>query len=267
MVTGFPGASPASAERGQVLQTLRRLLQGLDYVVTEMPEQAGTTMSCSYRNSLGSPDRIKIDLDLPNRMTLLPSISRVGPALFAADDLSFPVVSEPELLGQKLTAVAYRAAPRDLFDMDLMLNARWQGNPSARAMYLAYSFLQDKEWYRLSYPVQLKVPYKPAQLRDVLRGEESAPSLASIRETAKRALDGADPPFTTATDREQAFRQAVLAGDRRAFSDIAGQHDRARRAVLATHPGLAWRLQQAGRPSARKPSRRPTLGGNDLLEG
>ncbi len=99
------------------------MVKGLDYSLSEQNEQAGVAISCSYRNSLGSPDRVKIDLDLLNRMTLLPPVVRAGPDLFAADDMSFPVVSEPELLGQKLTAVAYRAAPRDLFDMDIMLTA------------------------------------------------------------------------------------------------------------------------------------------------
>lgn len=255
MVTGFPGASPGSEERRRVLEYLRSLVRGLDYTVSERPEQAGVTISCSYRNSLGSPDRIKIDLDLLNRMTLLSSVSRAGPDLFAADDVRFPVVSKPELLGQKLTAVAYRAAPRDLFDMYLMLRAGWHRNPRARAMYLAYSFLQDEEWYRLSYPVQLDVRYEPAQLTDVLRGENPAPALERIRGTAERALERAKPPYTSATDREQTLRRAILGGDLRAFADIAGQPDPTRRSALAKHPGLVWRLQQARRPGVLEPSK------------
>ncbi len=255
MVTGCPNASPGSRERRQVLQDLRGLIEGLDYAISERTEHAGVTMSCSYRNSLGSPDRIKIDVDLLNRMTLIGSTSRDGPVLFAADDLNFPVVSESELLGQKLTAVAYRAAPRDLFDMYIMLKAGWHRNPSARAMYLAYSFLQDEEWYRLSYPVRLKVRYEPVQLADVLRGEDPAPALESIREIADLSLERARPSFTCATDKEHALRRALLGGDLNAFADIAGQHDSARRATLAKHPGLAWRLQQAARPAGRK---RPT---------
>lgn len=248
MVTGWPAASPGSDERRQLLKDVRNLVKGLDYSLSEQKEQAGVAISCSYRNSLGSPDRVKIDLDLLNRMTLLPPVSRAGPDLFAADDMSFPVVSEPELLGQKLTAVAYRAAPRDLFDMDIMLTADWHRNPRARAMYLAYSFLQDEEWYRLSYPVRLDVRYKPAQLTDVLRGENLAPTLERIRHAAERALERANPPYTSATDQEQALRRALLRGDLNAFADIAGQPNRARRSALAKHPGLAWRLRQARRP-------------------
>jgi predicted nucleotidyltransferase component of viral defense system len=252
MVTGFPGASPNSPQRHQAVLTLRGLVEGLGYEVSEQPEEAGLTMSCSYRNGLGSPDRIKVDLDLLNRMTLLPPVSRDGPELFAAGDLSFPMVCEPELLGQKLTAVAYRAAPRDLFDMYIMVTAGWHQRPGARAMYLAYSFLQDQDWYRLSYPVQLKVPYRPAQLTTVLRGEEPAPTLGRIRKSAKAALERTKPPFTSATEQEQGLRRRLLAGDLNAFSDIAGVRDPARRGALTEHPGLTWRLQQAGRPTARK---------------
>jgi predicted nucleotidyltransferase component of viral defense system len=254
MTTGFPGSTPESRERAQLIRDLRALVEALDYRVSEERGEAGVTLSCSYRNSLGSSDRIKIDLDLLNRTTLLPADLREGPALFVADDMSFPVLSEPELLGQKLTAVAYRAAPRDLFDMDVMLTAGWHNKNRARAMYLAYSFLQDHDWYRLDYPVKLDVPYRQAQLADVLRGETRPPHLDQLREHAKDALERANPPFTSATDREQELRRALLGGESDAFGEIAGEHDRARRSALAKHPGLAWRLLKAARPEARKRS-------------
>lgn len=82
MVTGFPSASPGSDERRQVLGHLHTLVRSLGYTVSEQSAQAAVAIACSYRNSLGSPDRIKIDLDLLNRMTLLPSVSRSGPELF-----------------------------------------------------------------------------------------------------------------------------------------------------------------------------------------
>jgi predicted nucleotidyltransferase component of viral defense system len=255
MATGFPGASPRTVERREVVLTLRELVEALGYGVEDEPEEAGVALTCTYRNGLGSPDRVKIDLDLLNRMTLLPPIPRAAPALFGGDDLKFPVVSEPELLGQKLTAVAYRAAPRDLFDMHIMLRAGWHRKVGARAMYLAYSFLQDEEWYRLAYPVRLRVPYRPTQLRDVLRGEEPAPSLERIRQVAKDTLEGSNPSFSSATEREEGLRRKLLKGDVTAFADLIEEEDEARRAALAKHPGLAWRLQQAARHETRNRSR------------
>ena len=255
MVTGFPRAAPHSAERLEVVELARKVGRDLGYDVLEEPAEAGCTLTWSYRNTLGSADRIKLDLDLLNRMTLLPTVSKDGPVLFGADDVNFPVVSEPELLGQKLTAVAYRAAPRDLFDMYIMLMAGWHRKPGARAMYLAYSFLQDQDWYRLSYPVQLNVPYKPNQLAEVLRGETPAPTLDRIREGARDALERVTPPFTSATDKEQDLRRQLLRGDLAAFADIVGEPDPARRKELAEHPGLHWRLQQAGRLGAQKRSK------------
>lgn len=255
MATGYPRASPGSADRRQVVKLAGEIGKGLGYGVSEEPAEAGCTLTFSYRNSLGSADRIKLDLDLLNRTTLLPTLSKDGPVLFGADDMNFPVVSEPELLGQKLTTVAYRAAPRDLFDMYIMLMAGWHRKPSARPMYLAYSFLQDHEWYRLAYPVRLEVPYRPAQLEDVLRGENPAPSLDRIRESARDALERAIPPFTMATEQEQTLRRRLLEGELTAFADIAGEHDPDRRAALAKHPGLAWRLQQVAQPGGHKRSK------------
>jgi hypothetical protein len=250
MVTGFSGAAPRSAERLEALAMVRGVLRGLGYRVAERRAEAAVTLTLTYRNSLGTPDQIKLDLDLLNRMTLLPPTARHGPALFAADDLSFPIVAEPELFGQKLTAVAYRAAPRDLFDMYVMILAGWHRSSTARGMYLAYSFLNDEQWYRLAYPVRLEVDYRPFQLADVLRGESPAPTLDRIREVARDALERSKPPYTSATDAEQQLRRQLLHGELAAFADIAGVRDSARRSALSQHPALTWRLEQARRPAA-----------------
>jgi predicted nucleotidyltransferase component of viral defense system len=245
MATGFPAASAGSSEHDEVVERITRLVSRLGYEVTPEPSPAACSLTCGYRNGLGSPDRISIDLDLLNRQTLLPTTDRSGPRLFGADGLDFPVVAQAELLGQKLTAVAYRAAPRDLFDMNRMLLARWHELPRARACYLAYSFLQDHEWYRLAYPTLLKVPYRPNQLEDVLRGSEHAPDLPSIRMVAKNSLEGTGLSYTHPTAAEEVSRRELLGGDLAAFADIAGELDPGRRTTLSRHPGLAWRLQQA----------------------
>lgn len=255
MATGFPNASPRSAERQTLLSTVKGVLRDLGYGITQAEAEAGWSLLCGYRNHLGSPDQIKLDLDLVNRITLLPSTSRDGPALFFADDMKFPVVSVAELFGQKLTAVAYRAKERDLFDMYIMLTAGWHRTPRARAMYLAYSFLKDHEWFKLAYPVQLKVPYEPSKLADVLRGQNQPPSLERIRESARDGLERAIPPFTVATDEEQGFRHRLLEGDLAAFADIAAEEDSERRAALGKHPALAWRLQQVKHPGGHKRSK------------
>jgi predicted nucleotidyltransferase component of viral defense system len=149
MMTGFPDASPGSSAQDEVVKRMEAMVRDDEYKVRTLRSPAASTLHCQYRNLLGAEDLIKIDLDLLNRLTILPAASRKGPSLFDASDLTMPTVSEGELLGQKLTAVAYRAAPRDLYDMHLMLAARWQDRPRARACYLAYSLLNDLDWYRL----------------------------------------------------------------------------------------------------------------------
>ena len=89
----------------------------MGYKVARTETPAACTIVCRYRNLLGGGDQLKIDLDILNWQTLLPVSILPGPSLFLADDLRFPVVGESELLGQKLVAVAYRAHPRDLYDM------------------------------------------------------------------------------------------------------------------------------------------------------
>jgi len=251
MATGFSGAAEDTGPLGRVVRLTGDIVRRMGYTVTKAETPAACTLYCRYRNTLGGMDQLKLDLDVLNRQTLLPSKKLKGPSLFLADDLEFPVVGEAELLGQKLVAVAYRAHPRDLYDMHAMLRFGWHRRARARQMYLAYSFLRDHEWYRLDYPVRLAVPYNARLLEEVLRGTDRAPSLVEIRDVARDALGGSDPPFTAATTEEQSLRGKLLKGDRGAFADIAGEKIAARRRKLARHPALAWRLRQAARPSVK----------------
>ncbi|HXQ94815.1 MAG TPA: nucleotidyl transferase AbiEii/AbiGii toxin family protein [Thermoplasmata archaeon] len=252
MTTGFVGAAAGTAAHERVVVLVERVVRRLGYASSRTESPAACTIDCRYRNLFGGVDHLKIDLDLLNRQTLLPARSLRGPRLFLADDVRFPVVREAELLGQKLVAVAYRAHPRDLYDMHAMLQSGWHARARARHMYLAYSFLSDHEWYRLAYPVRLRVDYQPRLLEDVLRDRDPAPTLAEIRAVARAALERADPPFTIATLREQSLRRNLLKGERNAFADIAGETVATRRRKLARHPGLAWRLRQAARPAAHR---------------
>ena len=257
MTTGFPEAAPRTRSRERVVRLVKGALTDQRYEVTETAGDAGVTILGAYRNSLGTSDRLKIDLDLLNRTTLMEPVARNGPVLFAAEDLKFPVVATAELMGQKLTAVAYRAVERDLFDMYRLLRSGWcQQHPAARAMYLAYSFLQDHEWARLDYPVRLRVNYRPALLRAVLRKEDMPPSLEQIREQARLQLEQIPEPLTTATPEEQELRARLLRGDRETFGTLAGETNAVRRRALAAHPGLLWRLTQASRPTTARKSRR-----------
>ena len=252
MATGFPHAIPRSTERGKAATLVEGIADRLGYRVRKESADAGWTIWMNYRNSLGAPDQVKIDLDFLNRLTLMPPTPMAGPVLFHADDLTFPVVAVEELMGQKLAAVAYRAAPRDLFDMYLMVTANWQWKPRSRSMYLAYSFLEDHEWYRLDYPVRLKVNYEPSKLEDVLRTTDHAPTLERIREVATSGLEKREEPFTRATPEEQSLRERLLHGEKGAFAVIAGEKDGARAKLLEEHPGLAWRFSQVRRVSKKK---------------
>lgn len=248
MVVGFPGVRAGPQGHARVLEEITGVVKSLGYSRSTADTPAAATVRCGYRNRRGSIDQVKIDLDLLNRVTLLRPTYLRGPALFGADDYRFPVVDAAELLGQKLTAVAYRAHPRDLFDMQVMLRQEWHLRPHARQMYLAYSFLQDAEWRRLDYPTRLNVDYRASLLEDVLRLGESAPNLSEIRRTARVALASTDPPFGRATPAEESMRVALLGGDALAFPNLVGEVRPSKRRSLSKHPGLRWRLLQARRP-------------------
>ncbi len=255
MATEFPTARAGTPGHRKVIDLVAGVGERLGYRVSRRESPAACTLILPYVNTLGTSDQIKVDLDILNRMTILPSQEHPGPHLFLADKLSFPVVEAAELLGQKLTAVVYRHAVRDLYDMHRMLLAGWHQLPRARECYLVYSFLTDHEWPKLSYPAVLDVDYEPRDLDDVLRRKDSAPPLESIRAAAKGALEGTSPPYTAATTTEESARKRLLEGDLAAFADIAGEYDPTRRAALAKHPALAWRLRQAAQPGGHKRSK------------
>lgn len=244
MVTGFPGASANSAELKRVVRVLESLSTGLGYSTNRTLTEAACTLKLGYKNHLGSADHIKLDLDFLNRIPLRLPVTGRGPSLFQADDVAFQVVAPPELLGQKLTAVAYRAVERDLYDMWRMLSMDWQTREGARSSYLAYSLLQDAEWHRLDYPIRLNVDYRRERLGDVLRVGETPPTLEAVRETALACLARASPPFTAATPDEQLLRKRILQGDTSAFAELLGEEQPDRITDLSNHPALAWRLRQ-----------------------
>jgi predicted nucleotidyltransferase component of viral defense system len=245
MATGFKDAAPDTVARTELIGEILTILEKMGYDVQSSPSNAACTVYLSYRNALGSPDQIKLDLDLLNRMTLLPPEVGVGPPLFLAEDLEFPLAAQAELFGQKLTAVAYRAAPRDLFDMFLMLREGWHLKDRARGMYLAYSFLNDAEMVRLAYPTRLDVDYRPNDLLDVLRDRDAAPALEEIRASATSALSKSEPSFTQLTEHELELRKGLIRGDRNAFAALAGETSTGMQRALADHPGLSWRLMQS----------------------
>ncbi len=245
IAAGFPRADPGTDERASVIKLVEDIVKGLGYKIQKSDsEDSGCTIRCNYRNTLDANDQIKIDLDFVGRQTLMPVELCPGPAMFLADDFKYPVLAPAELFAQKIVAVAYRAHARDLYDMHRMLAKGWHELPRAREMYLAHSFLKDHEWYRLGYPAKLEVPYDPSQLEDVLRGDEKAPSLTTLRDQAQAALV---PHFSVATPADQDNRAALLKGDRLALARIAGEKDAKRAKQLAESPALAWRLQQAAR--------------------
>lgn len=125
MATGYPNAAPRSSERELVVRSLEEVGRSLGYKVRTDPSDAVTNLTLTYRNHLETRDALKLDIDLLDRVTLLDPVERTGPILFDADDLQFPVADPAELMGQKLTAVAYRHVERDLFDMYLLLLSGW----------------------------------------------------------------------------------------------------------------------------------------------
>lgn len=245
VATGYPEASPGDQSRAQAIDAILEVAKDLDYHTSvDDSETSGCTIHCTYTNTLGNQDKIKVDLDFLNRKLLMLTQKLKGPAMFYADDVEFPMVAVPELVAQKLVAVCYRAHARDLYDMTLMLGDGWHKDPATRQMYLAYSFLVDHEWYRLDYLTKLeegKFDYHPKKLHDVVRANVDPPTLDEVRALAQAEL-GVE--FTRPSDNEREYQARLMDGDSEAFADLLQETDPDRREYLETSPALAFRLSR-----------------------
>jgi len=245
VATGYSEAWPDHESRKDAINAATKLAKSLGYRVdVNDSEDSGCTIHCNYTNSLGTPDKVKIDIDFLNRKLLVEPEIHAGPAMFQADDIEFPIVAIPELMAQKLVAVCYRAHVRDLYDMAVMLREGWHKDAATRRLYLAYSFLKDHEWYRLNYLTKLepgKFDFHPEKIRDVVRAGVDPPTLDDVRSLAVAELN---PDFIQPTEEEMHCQKRLIRGDTEAFADLLQEMNSSRRKYLMESQALQFRLSQ-----------------------
>jgi hypothetical protein len=95
-------------------------------------EHAGRKTYLHYRNALGTPDRIEVDVNYLYRVSLQPVLVQEG----WTPDPDFPcrtrLVGLEETLAGKLLALVDRGAPRDLYDAVGLAEGRWPHDRARR---------------------------------------------------------------------------------------------------------------------------------------
>jgi len=121
---GASDAKTAATERPGILASLRTAAHVAGYgVVEERLSYALAHLRLGYRDAQGRPASIKVDVNFLDRVPILPPVRAELRHPFSDDlaPLMLQTLDLPELAATKTVALARRQAPRDLFDIALLV--------------------------------------------------------------------------------------------------------------------------------------------------
>ena len=218
-------------------------------------EHAGRKTYLHYRNALGTPDRIEVDVNYLYRVSLQPVIVQEG----WTPDPDFPcrarLVGLEETLAGKLLALVDRGAPRDVYDAVGLAEGRWLHDVARlRRLFVVLSAGLDRPLptYEIPHRASLSDAEIEEALVPVLRGDEHP-----RRDALTAALAPVMTGLITLSDREKEYVQRMQWGEfhpELVVGDEPELLDRVRR-----HPMLLWKAE-----SGRK-RRRPGRGGGSAV--
>ncbi len=187
---------------------------------------------------------VKVEVNFVFRGTALPviraSLTPAAQALFSAN-IEVPVLDTPELYGSKLVAALDRQHPRDLFDVQCMLE-RFGLPPAFVDCFVVYLAGHNR-------PVHEVLFARPQPLRAVFTSEfegmTSAPvTLEALEATRVRLFDMLPKALTPA---HRAFLLSLVRGEPD-WSQMSYAH-------LKDLPALRWKLMNLAKLKKSNPSR------------
>jgi len=214
-------------------------------------EHAGRKTYLHFRNALGTPDRIEVDVNYLYRVSLQPVLVQDGWTPDPDFPWRAPLVGLEENLAGKLLALVDRGAPRDLYDAAGLARGRWAHDAGLlRRLFVVLSGGLDRALptYALPHRPSLSQEEIDEALTPVLRGDEH-PSREALTETMApmmTALATLSAPEKEYAERIQwgEFQPELVVGDEPELLDRVHRH-----------PLLLWKAE-----NGRK-RRRPGRGG------
>ena len=104
-------------ERARIDEALRTIFKFKGYECESGPEYGLEKYFLRYINSSGNIDRIKVEINFLQRLSLLGAEKRRFLSPFEESDLVLNTLKGPELFAGKMLALLDRLAPRDLYDI------------------------------------------------------------------------------------------------------------------------------------------------------
>lgn len=100
-----------------------RIFKKLGYQVMGRKPYALLQHTLNYMNTAGNNDRIKLEINFFNRVTVFKEVETDLKNFFDFKGLKVRTLSIEELFGRKMRALATRGTPRDLYDVYYLLNS------------------------------------------------------------------------------------------------------------------------------------------------
>jgi predicted nucleotidyltransferase component of viral defense system len=227
-------------EKGEVERALGLVAGGDGYHVQgNLREHAGGKIYLNYRNALGTPDRIEVDVNFLHRVSLQPVVVQEGWTPDPDFQYQARLVGLEETLAGKLVALVDRGAPRDLYDAAGLAGGRWPyETPLLRRLFVVLSAGLDRPLptYEIPHRTSLSQSELEEALMPMLRGEERP-----RREALTEALAPVMSALTTLSDPEKEYVERIQWGEFQpelVVGDYPELLERVRR-----HPMLRWKAE------------------------
>ncbi len=145
------------------LQLMKSLGYGTDVI---FDEHAGWSVRFLYENAHGSEDGLKADVNFLQRLSLYDTEVKPLPPIFEIEAPFVRVVSVEEAYGGKLTALAVRGEPRDVFDAAHFFSGSVPHDPDRlRKAFLFFASMDDATLRTVDVPAIERLDEKAFQNR------------------------------------------------------------------------------------------------------
>jgi len=190
-----------------------------------------------YTNASNNIDRIKVEVNLLHRLSVLDSEQKYFLSPFGNSNLSINTLQGPELFAGKILALMDRMAPRDLYDIYTLLQEKIEFDKTLLKKIFIFFGCFSRKNFRLYHPDSIENITEEEikrQLLPLLRKKEKARSeemIKKVKPFLKREIFN----FTTG---ENEYIDSFLKGE---FKQEALFEKLLNGKNLARHPMVIWK--------------------------
>jgi len=233
------------SERPKIDEAVQAVCARLGIAVRRVPgDHAGGKWRLSYTSALGRPATLELDMNYMLRAPLWPLTVRTSHRIGSVFATDIAVLDRHELAAGKLAALFSREASRDLFDAHGLLGRDDLDAERLRLGFVVYGGFNRTDWRTVRIE-NVSVDLKEAQQQLVpLLRVDRVPNPREIEAWSRRLVEECrerlsvllpfrphELEFLTRLNDHGEVVPELLTGDSRL------------RAIIRSHPGLAWKAQ------------------------